>query len=63
MTEQIVTNTNVPDDLTRDVLDVLYYVPKVNLFRNKINTRIKLFIILRKRYIIITMKQMRAFIL
>ena len=33
MMAQVISNTNVPDDLTRNVLDILYYVPKVSSWK------------------------------
>ena len=44
---QVISNTNKPDDLTRNVLDILYYVPKVSSWKISRNefmlTRIKPF--------------------
>ena len=34
MMTQIISNTNTPDDLSRNVIDVLYYIPKVSFYQN-----------------------------
>ena len=34
MMTQIISNTNTPDDLSRNVIDVLYYIPKVSFYQD-----------------------------
>ena len=36
MMTQIISNTNTPDDLSRNVIDVLYYIPKVSSLSKKV---------------------------